>query len=359
MSKVVLFEEANEPLFWQEWRNYTLRHHTGPKYLKENLEIQLLVSASKSLLFKDKSFVYLMDNQPVACIFLPLETDARGQTTITMSASYVEAPVCENETIRKEVFLLIDEIAKEYQVAKIMFTVDPLELDTAYNYLQHYGYLDTTLLAKSIDLGLTDDLLKQYHKRHRRTITAALHSEEFGTFVMDQANPSRQIHDEYVAFHHKCSGRVTRPEQTFTLQFDKLTRGYAALIGLQYQAKRVAYYYFDYLGKKALVYSAADDPDYDHLPLYHILSLKMMEYLKAKGVRYVDFGQPASPSPQFDYYPDLKQRNIAFFKHGLPGGVTSLFKGVKYFSPECFGEDVENFKTNYSRAVFSEATSKE
>src|SRR3989338_2812282 len=355
MSKVVLFKEDNEQLFWQQWKTFTLRRRSGPKYLQENLDIQLITSSAKSLLYKDRSFVYLMDNQPVACVFLPLEAKG-GRITITQNGGYIDAPLFENESIRKEVFLLIDEIAKEYQVAKIMFTVDPLEMDINYNYFQNYSYLDTTILANRIQLDLTGDLLKQYHKRHRRSITAALKTGEVTTFVIDQNNPSLQIHNEYVAFHHKCSGRVTRPLQTFALQFDKLNQGYAVLVGLQYREKHVAYYYFDYLFDKALAYSAADDPDYDHLPLYHILSLKMMEYLQAKGVRYVDFGQPMSPSPQFDYYPDLKQRNIAFFKQGLPGTLASQFRGVKYLSQECFVHDIENFKNNYSQAIFYEAS---
>ena len=86
------------------------------------------------------------------------------------------------------------------------------------------------------------------------------------------------------------------------MQFEKIKAGKAFLVGLEYQEKNVAFVYFEYNTDKAIYASAADDPEYDKLPLYHILYYSGMEYLKKIGIRYIDTGQPSCPSSQFDYY---------------------------------------------------------
>jgi len=136
------------------------------------------------------------------------------------------------------------------------------------------------------------------------------------------------------------------------MQFEKIKAGKAFLVGLEYQEKNVAFVYFEYNTDKAIYASAADDPDYDKLQLYHILIFRAAEYLKEKKVRFVDTGQPSCPSSQFDYYIDKKQANIALFKRGFGGYFKENFRGIKYFSEEDFKKDAKNFIDNYSKLFY-------
>ncbi|MBI2454507.1 MAG: hypothetical protein HYV54_02985 [Parcubacteria group bacterium] len=76
-----------------------------------------------------------------------------------------------------------------------------------------------------------------------------------------------------------------------------------------------------------------------------------MNDLRRRGVTVIESSQPASPSAQFDYYPDTKQINIAVFKRGFPGRLSNFFRGVKYFSKSVFRADLEEFGKNYEKYI--------
>lgn len=350
MSVQIIFKDQNEKMFWKYWEYCLLHKRAGPRYLKENIKLSLIVSKSNSLLYRDKSFIYLVDNEPKACVFFPLEKIEKS-IMASSNKDYVFSPIFLDQSVEKKIFLIIDDIAKTENVGKIMFSIDPLESEEqTYNYLAKYNYLDTSLINHIINLESscdTNDLLKNCHRRIRREIKKILDDKDFSTFIVDKDNPSYDLHEEYRALHHKCSGRVTRPKETFDLQFEKLKNGNAVLIGLSYKEKNIAYYYFDYSFDKALGFSSADDPDYDTLPLYHTLLFKQMEYLKKTGVRRINVGQPSSPSMQMNYYPDKKELNIAFFKTGFPGEFVQSFHGIKYFSRDIFERDIDVFVKRY------------
>jgi len=350
MSVQIVFKDSDEKTFWKHWEYCLLHRRAGPRYLKENIESSIILSSGNSLLYRDKSFIYIVNNEPKACVFLPLEK-IENNITVSSNKDYVFSPIVCDQSVEEKLFSIIDNIAKEENVAKIMFSVDPLESNVyTYNYLVKYNYLDTSLINYIINLESScsaDDLLKNCHRRIRREIKKILEDKEFSTFIVDKDNPSYDLHEEYRALHHKCAGRITRSKETFDLQFEKLKNGHAALIGLNYNGKNIAYYYFDYSFDKALGFSSADDPDYDTLPLYHILLFRQMEYLKKAGVRHINLGQPSSPSMQMNYYPDKKELNIAFFKTGFPGEFVQSFHGIKYFSRDMLKRDIDIFLQCY------------
>lgn len=353
MPKKIIFKQENEETFWQYWQQFISKNRVSPRYLKTVLENRLINSSKSSLLSADKSFVYVIDNEIVGCAFLPLEKN-NDVFTISVKGGYVDAPLFNNQKIGKTMFNLIDEIALKNQVAKIMFSVDPLERNKfPYNFLQKYGYLDTSILTYFINLYKKENLLKECRRGHKCDIKSILKDRDYSAFFIDQDNPSYKIHKEYVLLHHKCSGKITRPQETFDMQYQMLKQGNAVLFGLKYKNKNIAYSYFSYNNNKVVYFSSADDPDYDKLPLYHILLYSAMEYFQNKGVDYIDASQPSSPSTQIDYYPDKKQLNIARFKRGFGGNFVENFRGIKYFSKKNFKKDMKVFLENYKKTIES------
>lgn len=354
MSIKLVFKEENEELFWKYWEDFISHEKKGPRYLRKNIEYRIAVSKGNYLLHSDKSFVYLRNNKVEACVFLPIE---RCKEFIVASSNldYIDAPLFLNDSVKEQVFSIIDDIAVEHGLAMVKFAIDPMENDVIfYNYLQKYQYLNTSILTYIINLKMastSDDLFKACRRGHRREIKKIRDDKNFSTFIMNSNNFSYKLHEEYRLLHHKCAGRITRPKETFDLQFEKVKEGCSVLVGLKYKNKNIAFYYFDYYSNKALGFSSADDPEYNSLPLYHLLFLRVMEYLKKTGVHYIDAGQPSSPSTQIDYYPDKKQLNIAFFKRGFGGHFKDNFRGIKYFSKDLFKKDIKEFIDNYSQTI--------
>jgi len=157
MAEEIFFKEKNEKKFWKLWRDFTEETLAPPAYEKTLIEYEFAF-LNKKKLKKDASFIYSVNNEIEACVFLPIEI-RDDNTTITLNESYVDAPIIRNRPQNEKIiFSLIDEVAQKNNVSKIMFSVDPLETTRPdYNYLQKYGFLDTSILTYVIDLSGPDD----------------------------------------------------------------------------------------------------------------------------------------------------------------------------------------------------------
>jgi hypothetical protein len=275
---------------------------------------------------------------------LPVERTG-GNFYVGLGGGYVSAPLFSDEAVRKSIMSLIDEIAVQNKIKKIMFSIDSFE-NPGYNYLQKYKYLDTSILEYFIDLQ-PNSLMSECRRGHRCDIKKIRNNPDFSVFMVSRDNLSYELHEQYRKLHHKCSGRVARSKKTFDLQFEKIKDGNALLFGLKFKNKNIAFSYFSIFSSKAIYEAGSDDPDYSRLPLYHILVFSAMEYLKKLGFQYVATGQPSGPSSQFDYYPDKKQLGIALFKRGFGGRFRPNYRGIKYYNRDCLLKDVDLLVKNY------------
>ncbi len=349
MANNFLFKKENEDLFWQYWRQFIAENKVGPKYLPASVKTNLAIAEYRGKLLGDKSFIYLIGSRPAGIVSLPIEK-AGNHRAISIDGGFIEAPLGADDAASDIIFEAIDQLAKENDIAKIMLASDPLG-GIEYNYLQKYDYLDASILEYVITAEPADDFLRACRKGHQCDIKKILSNGDFKIFYVAQENAGYESHEEYRALHYKCAGRVTWPKEIFDIQFEKLKQGNAVLFGLKYKQKNIAFSYFDFNFDKAIYHSGSDDPDYDKLPLYHIMIYSGAEYLRKKGVRLIDTGQPASPSAQTFYHPDEKQRNIAKFKRGFGGRFVSFFRGVKYFDNASFKEDMANFARRYKETI--------
>ncbi|PIP76066.1 hypothetical protein COW86_00220, partial [Candidatus Kuenenbacteria bacterium CG22_combo_CG10-13_8_21_14_all_39_9] len=329
MPADIINRKDNQRLFAQYWQEFVAHNKLGPEYLLTNIDYLLAYSDK---LVTDRSFILAKNNQPVAVVFLPIEKDEQYKS-MTIAQSFVPAPVfLAQKDLEANIMHSIDQIASTENVAKIMLRIDPLEHQQyPYNFLINYDYLDASLLGYLLDCQQPE-----MRRNHRRAVKKIQDDPDFSIFIMDQKNSDYQIHETYRAFHHKCAGKITRPKATFDWQFKMLEQGNAVLVGLKYKDQFIAFTYFTYQADKAVSFSAADDPAFDHLPLYHIINAQALAYLKNHGVKEMDMGQPLTISDQFFYHPDAKQKNISLFKTGFGGRFVQNFYGVKYFSQQLF-----------------------
>ena len=83
-----IFRKDNEKLFYEHWNAFTAGF---PRYSKYNIESWILISRFKNLLVDDLSFVAVENNEPVACVFLPVEN--HGYKKVSVDGDYVFAPI--------------------------------------------------------------------------------------------------------------------------------------------------------------------------------------------------------------------------------------------------------------------------
>src|SRR3989338_8027740 len=126
MATKIIYQTENPDRFWTLWQMYLDKHKVGPVYLKVNVDFYLALAAERGYLKENRSFVYEIDNEPVACVLLPVE-EVDNDVQISMEGGYIYAPLCATPVIEKKVFRLIDEIAARVDAKRILFTVDPLE----------------------------------------------------------------------------------------------------------------------------------------------------------------------------------------------------------------------------------------
>ncbi len=358
MSDKVIFKEREKEAFWEYWRVFAENNKTGPRYLRTYQELILESSKADGLLVSDKSFVLLENNEVTACVFLPVEKDGDSVSVkVKADGDFALAPIfLKNKKTEKKVFEIIDEIAAKENIGKIMFSIDSLS-GAKYNFLQKFNYLGASVLTYLIDTRTGTDMLSSCREGCRKLIRSLLKNNDFEVFYSDSSRPDEGMHKNYEFLHHKCAGRVTRPQVTFDTQFEELKKGNSVLFGLKYKGKNVAFCYFSYSGNKAIYFSGADDPEYEKLPLYHLIIYSAMEYFQKRGIEAIDVGQPSAPSAQFLYYPEPKQLSISLFKRGFSGSFAENFRGIKYFSQQVFKKDADDFLSKYFAVSSDEAIS--
>lgn len=339
-----IFREENSELFAACWQDYLKAHPASPYYLLTVLDYFLAYSRG---LVVDKSFVLLHGEEVVACVFLPIEEN-NGRRSISIGQSFAPSPLfLDRKNLAQEVMTVVERLAQENGVKKIMFRIDVLQQERyPYNFLLRHDFLDASLLAYLVNCE--NPGMRRNHERAVRKIQS---NPEFTILVMDKQHKDYEIHEEYRRLHHRAAGKVTRPKGTFDLQYRMLEEGNAILVGLRYRERFIAFTYFVFYQQGAISFSAADDPEFNNLPLYHVINAEALNYLKEKGIKYMDMGQPLTTSLQLFYYPDEKQKNIALFKTGFGGKFVQDLRGVKYLSRQAFRQDIDFFSKEYEKTI--------
>ena len=340
---IIFSDEKKFSVVWNEIvnENSNASWHYLPKWIK----YQRIYCSSK--LIKDLSFIIIDDYEPVALCPLFLEQN-KGNRQFSYASVYQVAPLVKKnifhrkrKRIERNCFEKIDELAREYDVSKAMFILDPLAERYDHNILMEYGYLDTSTSTAIIDLSLnTEDLWSNLRKSFKSLINNG--KDKFNIFIMDYNNPDFEIHENYRKLHHKTSGRVTRPIETFDLQFDMLKEDNAILIGLQDSNKFIAFSYFLHHKQGVYYASSSDNPDFEtDIPLEHCIIWTAIEYYKKRDIKYLEIGMQQFGHQIFDH-PNQKDLNISFFKRGFGGNNVTLYRGIKYYKEGYMEKDLDD-----------------
>ena len=335
---------SNDPEFINLWKSVVTHNDAFWRYLAERMEYQKL--CCHKMLIQDCSFVIEKNDIPVAICPLFLEKQ-NHQRFFTFNLEYQMAPLVgslltEKQRIKVELicFEEIDKLAEKNNVVKCMLQLHPVIGDYSHNILLKYGYLDASLQTVIVDLR---NEIKFLWSNLRKSFKSLINNgkEKFSIHVMDAKNYDYELHELYRKLHHKTAGRITRPIETFNMQFEDLKNDRAILIALKDKDQFVSFSYFFHYQNYAFYGSVADDPEHESkTPLEHCIVWTAIEYYKKRGFDFLEIGVQQFGTQFFDY-PSQKDLNICFFKRGFGGKIISLYRGIKYYDIEVMKQDLE------------------
>ncbi|MDP3645901.1 MAG: GNAT family N-acetyltransferase [bacterium] len=344
----IFFKKENPERFSDLWDVLAKDLNGGPRMTRLGLKYFFTLAEERGL-EDDRSFILTQSGIPVAGALVPIGRLGKDRV-VTMAGEYVLAPLARNDSARKEVFGIIDVQARDAGAVKALIAFDALRPEP-YNYLHSFGYLDTSLITYIYDLTLPGDFLSHCEKNHRRSLREILDDKRFTVIRIDREHPDRTHHENHERLHEKCSGRKTRSTRTFDVHYEQLLAGEAVLFCVLFEGKPAAYGYFQHAQGRAHYSSTSDDPDITGYPMQHLLTYYATEYYRGLGIKAILPGEPSSPSPQFDYFPDEKSLHIANFKNRFGGAYRPLYRGVRYYKDSAIQTDVKKFGEEYARAL--------
>ena len=339
--------KSSDAWFWHttQWMEYTL--HYRPE-----------------LNPRSESFFCLHNGRVAAICPLIVENDAAGSMASEFSygADAVPAPAFAGdlpEKVRRAAvqatFAHIDELAEKLNIARASFRVSPLvasfwsdPLPRA-NPLAKLGFNDISLATQVLDLaGNEQDILRQMRKGHRADIARAAGLMEVS--VLDRSSITAESFERYRLLHRKAAGRVTRPLETFQMMHDWIRAGQAILCVVTMERKDVGFSLISVYKDGAYYSSSCEDPEFNHLPIGHLLQWRTIQWLKQHGIRQYEIGIQQFTS-QFHSHTSEKERKIAFFKRGFGGQTVPFWRGEKFYDREYCLRVLRDRATQYAESV--------
>jgi len=332
---MIRFIFAHEKLFSTHWDQFVSNNKVTWRYTYDWQKF-LAINAEKTI-NKNLSFIIVREKIPIALCTLFLE-NISDIVQFSIRNGYLNAPIYadnlqskDKKEIEQLCFMKIDELAKKHKVRKCMFLIDPLSRKETFNYLIKYQYLDSSINTNIVNLNENiEELWSKLRKSYRSIIKC--NQDKYRIFIMNSKNADKKIHEIYRNLHHKAAGKVTRPRETFDIEFDMLQKNYATLICLMEKEQYIAVSYFYHNGTGVYYGSSADDPELTHnIPYEHSILWSAIEYFKKTGFTGFELGWQHFSQQLFDQ-PSKKEIDISFFKRGFGGTNYPLFRGIKYYN---------------------------
>lgn len=331
--------------FYPLWNGFALASNDA-WFLHTTDWLEYILYLKPKLQSRNLSFFVYKQNKIVAIVPLTMEVSKKNFYEFSFAGEKNPGPALSNslkskkrQEVYKFIFKEIDRIAVKNKIARTVFKLTPLaptflKKPYSFNYLMQYGYVDTSLNTQLIDLTKSREALWQNLRRnHRRNIEKAKKILKIKSYT--SKNITKDIFTAYKKTHHKAAGRKTRPDKTFKLMYDWIKKDSGSLVTVEFKSRPVGFEY--YLVYKNNVYgaSAANNPDYKHLPIRHFLEWQAILWMKKQGFSFYEIGLQQYGILPYDF-PDKKQLNISHFKKGFGGFTIPCLMGEKFYSKKYY-----------------------
>jgi hypothetical protein len=312
-------EEEFQPM-WKYFLEGKVQY--GYNYQLQVIEYYKMLSA----VVVDRSFVLANNDIPLAICVLFIETFSGKIQASWACGGYLPIPLLHDELSSKQVKSLeglifdnIEEILDEHNTPRMLMRADSLSVGFSNiedQMLARLNALDISTHHHIMDLSISDDLLwKSIRHSYKSIINSGL--KEYKFKVYDQKNYKPNIGERHRILHHKTSGKVTRPIDTFEKMYSWIEEGCGLMFEQSYKGRIVSMILVA-LGKNtAMGASAADDPEIEiPIPLTHSMNYFILQEIRQRGIRYYDIGPTPHRSTPF-LIQTQKEIKINYFKRGF------------------------------------------
>lgn len=222
------------------------------------------------------------------------------------------------------IYIRIDEnFSNTTEVYKSLFSffLDNLTPFSVTNILvdsNFYKYSSQTPLDASkelqiayIDLRVSLDLIKRnIRKSYKSLINWG--EKNFNFIIIDKKNLDRDLFKRFMLFHHYVSGRITRSEETWNIQYKMIEASEAFAVIAFYEDKMIGGSFIIYSGYEAYYAVGVYDRDLmqSGISIAHSMLFKAISIAKKLKVHSFILGDVSFSN-------SIKEQNIAKFKLGF------------------------------------------
>lgn len=314
--------------------------HTAD-WLDFNLAYRLELNA------RSLSFLCVEGTRILAIVPLLLthhEQDSRKWKAFSLSGNALPSPAliggvssAKRDDILSYIFSSIEDLAEELGVSHSRFGIEALRpsmRDQRYaphNFLLRYDFIDCSFSTQLIDLRLSlDDLKAGLRRNHQRSIERG--SKLFKIRMHSGPELTNAKFDEYVEMHARAAGRITRSRATFDMMRKWIQSGRGLFVeALTNDDKSAGFELYIMYKGAAYGLSACNEPEYEHLPIRHLIEWESMIWMRDHGVDFYEIGhQHFGATPYF--FADPKLLNISLFKSGFGGVTVPWLYGERFYS---------------------------
>lgn len=352
-----IYADKDPILFSQLLDSFCNENGLSYKYRSGYNEFMKLTAAN---LLYDKSFIAATCGEKVTgCCFNYIEKDKNGKNQMCLNNGYIPSPWGLTEKITRSLYEEQVDVATKTNCSLIKLShTAKLDLNySSWNPLIQHGFIDSSDLEITINLTQSMDSIWGGMRKNHKRIIKKLESNQVFDFVWTTCKKlDYELHERYAQMHHECSGRITRPLESFKFQYELTKRGDGILLALFYQSKLVGCLYIILGAHDAVYASGVDDPSFNIHPIYHLMIWESIRKLKTMGYQKLTLGQPSAFNsvPSYNNCNTQKQLNIAHFKRGFGGDIRPSFMGVKYLCKDRFRKDVDSFSRHASELMFND-----
>jgi len=275
----------------------------------------------------DLAIILIQDHKPVGVwsVSLMIKNDV---IFFGSSGGSLEPPMLSVNVGRRKItslykscFNAVEDICTNLVFGKILCVQPTQECDAAITVWQDLFLRKgaQVKLAYDLFLDLKSDLTKiKSHLRDSYKSLINLGYKIWTVGILDCDSPN--IWAEFKTLHHTVSGRVTRSDKTWQLQYDAILTDTAFLVYLRNGQNQMIGGGLFYRSCDESLYAVGvyDRALFDK-PLGHVVQFHAITYLKQKGVRWHKLGPNLYPADQPT--PSPKELSITEFKRGFASHI--------------------------------------
>ena len=281
----------------------------------------------------DLSFIVSSNNSPSAIVPILIRNSL---STSDSEVVYLIPPLLlgstSNLTAIDENLLktCIEEISKRLHLHNIdKFTLPGnLIFETNQNtnldlYLMEHIYIRKLNQFWYLDLSLNLQIIwKTIRASYKSLINAS--RRYYKIEVYNSENITSSIWSDFKNLHLLVSGRQTRSDETWEIQFTNILRGHGFLVASYENSAMVGGAYFEHTKDESLYGVGAYKREGLRIPISHGIQFTGIEYLHNKGVKRHKLGE--AYTEETDQVFSEKEKSISNFKKGFSSNLASQYE---------------------------------